>query len=127
MLRRLGILLLPVALLTAGCAGARDAASTVSDCAGLASDVVRSGLAGGTPTQEEAEQAVRRLDDRIESLDSADVRDAATDLRDRLRELQEAARAADPAAARAAADRARAAARRTAEVCGVPAETFLGS
>lgn len=123
--RRLLTVLLPLALLTAGCAEARDAASTVSDCAGLASDVARSGLAG-TPTREEAEQAVRRLDDRISSLDSPDVRDAATELRDRLRELQEAARTGDAAAARSAATRAREAAARTAQECGLPAEQFLG-
>jgi TolA-binding protein len=118
-------LLLPLVLLTAGCAQARETASTVSDCAGLASDVARSGLSG-VPTRTEAEQAVQRLDDRVGSLDSPAVRDAATELRDRLRDLQEAARSADPAAAAQAADEARAAARRTAEVCGIPADQFLG-
>ena len=122
---RLLLLALPVVLLTAGCQQARDAASTVTDCAGLATDVARSGLTG-VPTQAEAEQAVQRLDERVETLDSPDVRDAATELRDRLRELQEAARAGDPGRAAQAADRARAAARRTAEVCGVPADQFLG-
>jgi hypothetical protein len=117
--------LLPLLLLTASCSDARDAASTVTDCAGLASDVARSGLAG-VPTQAEAEAAVQRLDDRVQSLDSPEVRDAATDLRDRLRELQQAARAADPAAAAQAAERAREAARRTAQTCGLPADQFLG-
>ena len=117
--------LLPLLLLTAGCSDAREAASTVTDCAGLASDVARSGLAG-VPTQAEAEAAVQRLDDRVQSLDSPEVRDAATDLRDRLRELQQAARAADPAAAAQAAERAREAARRTAQTCGLPADQFLG-
>lgn len=121
---RLLTVLLPLALL-AGCADARDTAATISDCAGLASDVASSGLSG-VPTQEEAAQAVRRLDERVESLESDAVRDAAADLRDRLRELQEAARAADPAAARQAAERARTAAERTAEVCGLPAAQFLG-
>lgn len=122
---RLLPLLLPLAVLTAGCADARDAASTVTDCAALAGDVARSGLSG-VPTQAEAEQAVRRLDDRIDGLDSPDVREAATALRDRLRDLQEAARSADGAAAAQAAEEARAAARRTAETCGVPADQFLG-
>ena len=122
---RLLTVLLPLVLLTGGCAEARDAASTVADCAGLASDVARSGLSG-TPTRAEAEEAVRRLDERVSSLDSPEVRDAATDLRDRLRELQEAARAGDAAAARSAADRAREAARRTAQECGLPADQFLG-
>ena len=118
-------LLLPLVLLTAGCSEAREAASTVTDCAGLASDVARSGLSG-VPTQAEAEQAVQRLDERVETLDSPPVRDAATDLRDRLRELQEAARSSDAAAATQAASRAREAARRTAEVCGLPVDQFLG-
>jgi hypothetical protein len=118
--RRLLTLLLPLVLLTAGCSEAR----TVTDCAGLAADVARSGLSG-VPTQAEAEAAVQRLDERVSSLESDDVRNAATELRDRLRELQEAARAADPAAARAAAEQAREAARRTAEACGLPADQFL--
>ena len=122
---RLIPLLLPAALLLGGCAEAREVASTVTDCAGLASDVAQSGL-GGVPSQAQAEQAVQRLDERVQSLESEQVRDAATDLRDRLRELQEAARSADPVAARQAAERARAAARRTAEACGLPADQFLG-
>ena len=123
--RRLLPVLLPLALLTGGCAEARDAASTVTDCAGLASDLAQSGLSG-VPTQAEAEQTVQRLDERVESLESEQVRDAATDLRDRLREVQEAVRSADPVAARQAAERAREAARRTAEECSLPASQFLG-
>lgn len=119
------LLILPLVLLTAGCSEARDAASTVTDCAGLAADVARSGLSG-VPTQAEAEQAVQRLDDRVASLDSPEVKEAATALRDRLRELQEATREADPARAARAADQARAAARRTAQACGIPADQFLG-
>lgn len=118
-------MLLPLALLTGGCAEARDAAATVADCAALASDIARSGLTG-TPTLAEAQEAVRRLDERVPTLDSPQVRDAATDLRDRLREVQEAARSSDPAAAAQAADRARAAAARTAQACGLPADQFLG-
>jgi len=124
-MNRLPILLLPLVLLTAGCAEARDTAATVQDCAGLASDVARTGLSG-VPTQAEAEAATRRLDERVSSLDSEAVRDAAVELRDRLRELQQAARSSDPAAARQAAERAREAARQAAEVCGVSPEQFLG-
>ena len=122
--RALALVLLPLALAT-GCAQAQDTADKVRDCAALASDVARSGLQG-VPTQEEAEAAVKRLDDRVEQLDSEEVRDAATVLRDRLRELQSAARSADPAAARQAADRARAAARDAAEACSLPVDQFLG-
>lgn len=124
MSRSLLLVLLPLTLLAGGCSEAVDTATAVRDCAGLASDVARTPLSG-TPTQEEVEQAVRRLDERVESLDSPDVRDAASELRDRLRELQEAARSADPAAVRQATERARAAATSTAEACGLPAEQFL--
>ena len=122
---RLLTLLLPLALLAGGCAEARDAAATVADCTALASDVARSGLSG-TPTLAEAQEAVRRLDERVPTLESPKVRDAATDLRDRLREVQEAARSSDPAAAAQAAERARSAARGVAEACGLPADQFLG-
>ena len=118
--------LLLCALLVGGCSEARDAVTSVSDCAGLASDVARTGLSG-VPTQEEAEQAVRRLDERVASLEDAEVRDAAAELRERLRELQEAARAADPAAASQAAARARDAARAAAEACGLPVDQFVGA
>jgi hypothetical protein len=123
--RRLLTALLPLALLTAGCGETRDAVTTVADCAGLVSDIAGSGLSG-VPTQEQAETAVRRLDERVSGLSSPEVREAAGDLRDRLRELQEAARSADPAAATAAADRARAAASATADACGVPLDQLLG-
>lgn len=127
--RALLAVLLPIALLCTGCSGAVDKAvdkaTAVKDCAGLATDVARTKLSG-TPTQADAEQAVQRLDDRIGSLDSPAVRDAATELRDQLRAVQAAARSADPAAAQLATDRARAAAKRTAEACGLPAEQFLG-
>ena len=117
--------LLPLALLTAGCSETRDAVTTVADCAGIVSDIAGSGLSG-VPTQEQAETAVRRLDERVSGLRSPEVREAAGDLRDRLRELQEAARSGDPAAAQAAAERARAAAGTTADACGLPLDQLLG-
>lgn len=123
--RRLLPALLPLALLTAGCSETRDAVTTVADCAGIVSDIADSGLPG-VPTQEQAEQAVSRLDKRVSGLRSPDVREAAGDLRDRLRALEEAARSADPAAAQAAAERARASASATAEACGVPLDQLLG-
>ena len=123
-MRPVAPLLLTVVLLT-GCSEARNAVSTVSDCAALARDVASSGLSG-VPTPEEAEAALQRLDDRVEGLADTRVRDAAGDLRDRLGELAEATRSADPVAAQEAAARARDAARSTAEACGLPAEQFLG-
>jgi hypothetical protein len=123
-MRPVAPLLLTVVLLT-GCSEARNAVSTVSDCAALARDVASTGLSG-VPTREEAETALQRLDDRVDGLADTRVRDAAADLRDRLRELAEATRSADPVAAQEAAERARDAARSTAEACGLPAEQFLG-
>lgn len=122
--RLLPLLLLPV-LLTGACSDTRDAVLNAPDCAALAADVARSGLAS-TPTRAEAEAAVERLDERVSQLDSPAVRDAATELRDRLQELQAAARAGDAPAVQAAAEQAREAARAAAEACSVPVEQFLG-
>lgn len=122
--RALCVLLLSMILL-GGCADVRESVGTVQDCAGLASDVARSGLQG-VPTQAEAEQAVQRLDQRVRDLGPGAVRDAASTLRDRLRELQQAAGRGDPAAARQAASDARDAARTAAEACSLPVEQFLG-
>ena len=118
------LLLLPLLVLPA-CAEVRSTADRATDCVGLARDVAASGL-DRTPTLEEAEQAAQRLDERIETLDDAQVRDAATALRDRLDELREAVASADPAAAQQAGDAAREAARATAETCGLPVDQFLG-
>jgi hypothetical protein len=123
--RLLALPLALTALLATGCSGASDAVSGATDCAALASDIARSGLSG-VPTAQEADQAVDRLDERIDGLQNAEVREAATALRDRLRELQEAVRSADVPAASQAASAARDAARDTAQACGLPAERFLG-
>lgn len=118
-------LLLPFVLLTGACSGAVETATTVRDCAGLATDVARSGLAG-VPTRDQADAAVQRLDDRIGQLEDATVKQAATTLRDRLRDLQQAVAGADPAQAQQAVQAAREAASAAASTCGLPAEQFLG-
>lgn len=124
--RRLLPLLVPAAvLLTGACSQAVDTATTVRDCAGLASDVARSGLAD-VPTKAEADAAVQRLDDRIGQLESTTVKQAATTLRDRLRDLQDAVAGADPDQAQQAVQAAREAATDAASACGLPAEQFLG-
>jgi hypothetical protein len=117
--------LLLAALLLAGCASAQQTVDRTTDCLALAGDVAAARL-DRTPTVEDAEDAARRLDDRIASLDDGEVRDAAVVLRDRLDELVVAARAGDPAAVQQAGDAARAAARDAASTCGVPADRFLG-
>lgn len=121
---RLLLPLLLTGLLTTGCAEARDAVGGAAECASLAADIARTGL-DGVPTAAEAEQAVQRLDDRVQDLEDAEVRAAAGTLRDRLRDLQEAARSADPAGVQQAVADAREAARSTAEACGLPADQFL--
>ncbi|MDP9466411.1 MAG: hypothetical protein M3P31_04105 [Actinomycetota bacterium] len=122
---RLLLPLLVTGLLATGCAQARDAVGGATDCASLAADIARTGL-DGVPTAAEAEQAVQRLDDRVQDLQDTEVREAAGTLRDRLRDLPEAARSTDPAAVQQAVAEAREAARGTAEACGLPADQFLG-
>lgn len=116
----LPLLLLPVT----ACSEVQETADRAAECVGLARDAASAGL-DRTPTVEDAERAATRLDERVEGIDDAELREQAGALRDRLRELAEAARSADPAAAQAAADRAREAARSTAETCGVPVDQFL--
>lgn len=118
-------LLLGLGLAVAGCGGVTDTVDRAGDCVGLARDVAATGL-DGTPSLEDAEAALRRLDERVAALDEGEVRDAATVLRDRLRELTDAVRSGDTAAARQAADGVRTAAREAAETCGVPVDQFLG-
>jgi hypothetical protein len=121
-----GRLLLPLLalLLLPACAEVQQTADRATDCVGLARDVAASGLSR-TPTLEEAEQAAQRLDERIETLDDAQVREAATSLRDRLGELRDAVASADPAATQQAGEAAREAARVTADACGLPLDQFL--
>lgn len=123
-LRRLAPVLLLLVVLPA-CSEVRETAGRAGDCAGLVRDVAATGLSG-TPSVEDAEAAVRRLDDRQEQIDDEELAAATRTLRDRLQELAEAARSADADGARAAGDEARAAARQTASLCGVPVEQVLG-
>lgn len=107
------------------CSQVQQTASRASDCVALGRDVAASGLSG-TPTREEAEQAVQRLDERVQDLDDPDVKAAAATLRDRLRELQDAVASADPAAVQRAGDAAREAGRGAAQACSLPVDQFLG-
>ena len=104
---------------------ARDGAGKVQDCAGLARDALSSGLSG-LPTAEEAEQAVQRLDDRVQGIGDTQVRDAASSLRDRLQDVLDAARSADRAAVEQAVGDARDAAASAAGACGLPVDQFTG-
>ena len=124
MLRRLAPALIVLALLPA-CSEVRETAGRAGDCAGLVRDVAATGLSG-TPSLEDAETAVGRLDDRLQDIDDEELAAATRTLRDRLQELVDAARTGDTGDAQAAADQAREAARETASLCGVPVDQVLG-
>lgn len=111
-------------LLLPACGGAVDTAVKARDCAALASDVASVGL-GQVPSRAQAEQAVRRLDDRLADLGDPEVREAATTLRDRLQDLADAARRGDAARVSGAAAEARAAAEDAAAACSLPVGQFL--
>lgn len=124
---RPALAIVPIVLLVllTACSEVRQTAGRAGDCAGLVRDVAATGLSG-TPSVDDAEAAVRRLDDRLQEIDDEELAAATRTLRDRLQELVEAARSTDADAARAAGDDARAAARETAELCGVPVDQVLG-
>ena len=111
-------------LAVTACSDIADTAGRASDCVALARDVAESGLAS-TPTRAEAEQAVQRLDERVQQLDDPEVKAAAETLRDRLQELREAAASADPAAVQQASEAAREAGRDAARTCSLPVDQFL--
>lgn len=121
-MRLLPLLVVPV-LLT-GCSDTIDTATKVKDCATLAGDLASSGL-DRTPTAAEAEATAKRLRDRVESLDSQEVKTAATTLADRLEELRAAAARKDAAEVQAALAGAREAARGAAETCGIPVDQLV--
>ncbi len=123
MSRRLLPLVVALPLLAA-CSQAVDTATKARDCAALARDVASVPLSQ-VPTREQAEQAARRLDERVEQLEDPQVSEAARTLRDRLREAAQAAGRADPAAARRAVGEVRTAAEQTAQACGVPVDQFV--
>ncbi len=121
--------LLAVGLLLAaltGCSDTVDTAVKVRDCAALARDAAAAGL-DRAPSLQEAEDAVRRLDERVDQLSDPDVKSAASTLRDRLNELTAAARRGDPAEVQQAVARAREAAEAAARTCGLPVEQFRRS
>jgi hypothetical protein len=128
--RRLAPALLLLLLVTS-CSEVRDTTDGVSgrisgaaDCVGLARDVAATRLSG-TPTAQDADEAVRRLDDRVRQMDDGELKTATSTLRDRLREVADAARRGDAGAAQAAGEGARDAARETARICRLPIDQFV--
>jgi hypothetical protein len=98
---------------------ARDCAALVGELTGVSwSDVRRSAA--------EADQAARRLDDRLRQVDDADVRRAGEALAARVKRLADAARGTDRAAVQRALDEVESAARRLAATCDVPVDQVGG-
>jgi hypothetical protein len=120
------VLALPV---LAGCDAAQQAQQGVdkaSDCAGLVGELAGIDWNDVRQAPAEAEQAARKLDQRLREVDDADVKRAGEALRDRVRALAKAARNADAADARKARADVEAAARRLADTCGVDVDQVGG-
>ena len=121
-------LVLAVPLL-AGCDAAQQAQQGVdkaADCAGLVGELTGIHWSDVQRVPAEAEQAARKLDQRLREVDDADVKRAGEALRDRVRSLAEAARNADAADAGKALADVEAAARRLASTCGVDVDQVGG-
>jgi hypothetical protein len=126
--RRLATAALAVAValpVLAGCEAAqqvdraRDCAALVGELTGIHwSDVRRSAA--------EADQAARKLDERLRQVDDADVRRAGEALVARVERLADAARGTDRAAVQEALDEVGAAARQLAATCDVPVDQVGG-
>ena len=118
-LRALAVAVVLAAPLLAGCEAAQQAQQGVdkaADCAGLVGELTGVDWSDARRVPAEAEQAARRLDQRLREVDDADVKRAGEALRDRVRRMAAAARSAD--ARKALAD-VEAAARRLAATCDV--------
>jgi hypothetical protein len=113
----------------AGCQAAQQAQQGVDkarDCAGLVGELTGVHWSDLRRAPAEAEQAARRLDDRLRKVNDADVKRAGEALRDRVQDLARAAHSASPAKARNALADVEAAARRLASTCGVNVDQVGG-
>jgi len=127
--RALAVALILAAPLLAGCDAAQQAQQGVdkaADCAGLVGELTGINWDDVRQAPAEAEQAARKLDQRLREVDDADVKQAGEALRDRVRALAEAARNADAADAQKALADVEAAARRLASTCGVDVDQVGG-
>jgi outer membrane murein-binding lipoprotein Lpp len=111
--------------LLAGCEAAQQAQEAAqgvdraADCAGLVSELTGIDWSDVRRAPAEAEQAARRLDERLQQVDDAEVKAAGEALRDRVQRLADAGRSADAADIQRALADVEAAARRLASTCGV--------
>ena len=131
-LRGLAVAAVLAVPLLSGCEAAQQAREVgqgvdrAADCAGLVSELTGVDWNDVRRTPAEAEQAAKRLDERLREVDDADVRQAGETLRDRVQDMADAARSADPADARKALADVEAAARRLASTCGVDVDQVGG-
>ena len=113
----------------AGCGEARDVAQGVDkarDCAALVGELTGVDWGDVRRSAAEADQAARKLDDRLRQVDDADVKRAGEALVARVERLADAARGTDRAAVQRALDEVESAARRLAATCDVPVDQVGG-
>jgi hypothetical protein len=125
--RALAVALLAAAVpLLAGCGEAAQGVDRARDCAALAGELTGVDWGAVRRSAAEADQAARRLDERLREVDDADVRRAGEELATRARRLADAARNADRAAVQRRLAEVESAARRLAATCDVPVDQLGG-
>jgi hypothetical protein len=115
--------------LLAGCGQARDVAQGVDkarDCAALVGELTGIHWSDVRRSATEAEQAARKLDERLRQVDDADVKRAGEALVARVERLAQAAKGTDRGDVQRALDEVEAAARRLAATCDVPVDQVGG-
>ena len=130
--RRLATAVVAAALalpILAGCGEARDVAQGVDkarDCAALVGELTGVDWGDVRRSAAEADQAARKLDDRLRQVDDADVKQAGEALVAKVERLADAARGTDRAAVQRALDGVESAARQLAATCDVPVDQVGG-
>ena len=130
--RRLATAVVAAALalpILAGCGQARDVAQGVDkarDCAALVGELTGVDWGDVRRSAAEADQAARKLDDRLRQVDDADVKRAGEALVAKVERLADAARGTDRAAVQRAVDEVESAARQLAATCDVPVDQVGG-
>jgi argininosuccinate lyase len=116
----------------AGCDAAQQAqdigqgVDKAADCAALVGELTGVSWSDAQQAPAQAEEAARKLDQRLQEVDDADVKAAGEALRDRVRQLADAAGNADAADAQQALADVEAAARRLASACDVNVDQVGG-
>jgi hypothetical protein len=116
----------------AGCDAAQQAqdigqgVDKAADCAALVGELTGVSWSDVQQAPAQAEEAARKLDQRLQEVDDADVKAAGEALRDRVRQLADAAGNADAADAQQALADVEAAARRLATACDVNVDQVGG-